>query len=108
MSTQSLSLSRIQIELDELRKDRDSFVRAYDIIRRRMQDSLSSTRPLPPLHKWSGSRAVVGSLELVIQHIEKNIEEHSEAVRLIREGLIENSDTDIPRLGVIQGGDGEL
>jgi hypothetical protein len=107
--TQSLSLLQIRGELAELRKDRDSFVRAYDLIRARLDSSLTSARNYPPLHKWSGSRAVTGSLELVIVHIEKNIEEHAHAIQMIEEGQIENSDElrTAPVLGVIEGGDSE-
>lgn len=107
--SQSLSLSQVRGELVELRKDRESFVRAYDLVKARLDSSLTSTRNYPPLHKWSGSRAVTGSLELSISHIEKNIEEHSHAVRMIEEGSIENSDDHriAPVLGVIEGGDSE-
>lgn len=104
---QSLSLLRVQEELRELRRDRDAFVRAYDMIRARLDSSLTSERNYPPLHKWSGARAVTGSLELSISHIEKNIEEHAHAVQMIEEGKIENSDEHKtgPVLGVIEGGD---
>lgn len=107
MTSSSLSLSKLQEELDELRRDRTSFVRAYDIIRARLDESLSSARNYPPLHKWSGSRAVAGSLELAISHLEKNIEEHTHAVLMIEEGSIENSDSkrESPGLRVLEGGD---
>lgn len=109
MTAQSLSLSQVQEELDELRKDRTAFVRSYDIIRARLDASLNSARNQPPLHKWSGSRAVAGSLELAIAHLEKNIDEHAYAVRMIKEGSIDNSDTQrqAPGLRVIEGGDAE-
>lgn len=107
--SQSLSLSQVREELAELRKDRDSFTRAYDLIRARLDSSLNSKRNYPPLHKWSGSRAVTGSMELSIAHIEKNIEEHAHAIQMIEEGRIENSDElrAAPVLGVIEGGDSE-
>ena len=105
MAKQSLSLLQLREELAELRKDRTAFVRSFDIVRARLDESLSSTRNYPPLHKWSGSRAVVGSLEMSIAHLEKNIEEHAYAVRMIEEGSIENSDTHTPGLRVMEGGD---
>jgi len=109
MGKQGLSLSLVEEELAELRKDRSAFGQAYDILRRRIRESLNSTRPMPPLHKWSGSRAVVGSLEMATQYIERNIEEHTEAIHQIREGMIENTDVGVPvKLGVIQGGSDEL
>jgi len=108
MSTPSLSLQSVQEELDQLRKDREAFGQAYELVRQRLQGSLNSTRSYPPLHKWSGSRAVCGSLEMAIARIEQNIEEHSNAILSIRDGTIEDSDAATGvRLGVIQGGDDE-
>jgi len=104
-----LSLSQLREELEELHKDRTAFVRSYDIVRARMDSSLNSSRNFPPLHKWSGARAVTGSLELSISHIEKNIEEHATAIRLIEEGKIENVDAHktSPGLKIIEGGGSE-
>jgi hypothetical protein len=108
MTTQSLSLSLTLEELKELQKDRTAFVQAYDKIRGRLQASLNSSRPHPPLHKWSGARAVCGSLEMAISHLEQNIERYTEAVRMIHDGEILDSDADTEvRLGVVQGGDVE-
>jgi len=109
METQSLSLSLLQDELMELQKDRTAFASAYDLLRKRIQESLNTTRSNPPLHKWSGSRAVMGSLEMTIAHVECSIEEHSKAIGLIRDGVIHNADKDTPvrALRIIQGGDGE-
>lgn len=107
MPDQSLSLFKLQDELKELQADRTAFVRAYDIIRARLNKSLSDKRAFPPLHKWSGARAVTGSLELAISHIERNVEEHSHAINMIKGGNIHNLDSHktVPILGVIEGGD---
>lgn len=107
MAQQSLSMSLLLEELKELRADKVAFGQSYSIIRKRLDASIQSSRNYPPLHKWSGSRAVTGSLEMALEQINRNIEEYSEAVRLIREGVIEDLDEQDPKpvLGIIEGGD---
>jgi len=106
VTKQRLSLSSIQQEFEELQKDREAFVRSLDIMRSRVDESLNSTRSYPPLHKWSGARAVIGSLEMAVSHIERNLSEYSEAIRMIREGVIEDADdSDRPKFGVLEGGE---
>jgi hypothetical protein len=105
----SLSLFKLLEERGELQKDLLAFKGAFDVVRRRIDGSLNSPRSYPPLYKWSGTRAVVGSLEMAIQHIERNIEEYGMAINAVRAGEIENSDEEgKPNLGVIEGGDHEL
>jgi len=104
----SLSLSKLLEERGELQKDLIAFSNAFDCIRKRIEESLNSPRTHPPLYKWSGSRAVVGSLEMSIQIIRQNIEEYGEAINHVRSGAVDNSDEDVPHLGVIEGGDHEL
>lgn len=103
-----LSLTHLREEKRELQKDLMAFKRSFDVVRNRIDESLNSSRSFPPLHKWSGTRAVVGSLEMAIQHIERTIEEHSHAIHLIQVGEIENADDEEkPVLGVIEGGEYE-
>lgn len=103
----SLSLRQLREELTELQLDREAFSKAYDIMKARIRESANTSRSQPPLFKWSGTRAVVGSLELSIQQIERNISEYSEAVRLVESGHIQNLDQNRTALGVIEGGDHE-
>ena len=104
---QALSLKKLREELEELRLDRAAFVSAYDTMKKRVQESANASRAQPPLYKWSGTRAVMGSLEMAIQRIEQNISEYFEAIRLVESGRIENSDLVRPTFGVIEGGDHE-
>jgi hypothetical protein len=107
--TQSLSLSKLLQEREELQKDLFAFKRSYDVIRKRVEDSLDTPRNYPPLYKWSGTRSVMGSLEMSIQHLERNVEEYSSAINMVRSGDIENSDKENqPKLGVIEGGEHEF
>lgn len=102
----SYSLSFLTRERDELRKDLEAFKRAYDILKKRILESNETEIPRRPLlHEWSGSRAVVGSLEMSIHALERTLEEVLELVRLIQSGEIPNSDPPgHPGLGVIDGG----
>jgi DNA repair exonuclease SbcCD ATPase subunit len=103
---QKLSLAALRREREELQKDLTAFKKSYEAIRARVDESLNCARSYPPLHKWSGTRAVMGSLEMVIQHIEKCLEEYGQALHLIQIGEIENSDDeDKPVLGVLEGGE---
>lgn len=107
--TQPLSLAKLLREKAELQKDLLAFKEAYDVIRKRVDDSLDNPRNHPPLYKWSGTRAVMGSLEMSTLHIEQNIEQYGVAINMVRSGEIENSDKEgQPTLGVIEGGNHEF
>jgi hypothetical protein len=106
MSTEGWSLSFLERELEQLRKDRDAWVQALSVIRARILESNELPIPRRPiLHEWSGTHAVVGSLEITLNNIERTIEEVKELVRRIKEGELPNTDPpDHPGLGVIDGG----
>jgi hypothetical protein len=107
--SQALSLSKLLREREELQKDLLAFKRSYDVIRNRVNESLDSPRNYPPLYKWSGTRAVMGSLEMAVLQIEQNVEQYGEAINMIRSGDIENTDKEgQPTLGVLEGGKHEL
>jgi len=90
---QSLSLKELIREREELRKDLIAWTQAYDILCKRVRESSELETPRnPPLHVWSGSRAVLGSLELTIHAIERTIEEHGELIRRVQSGEIANKD----------------
>jgi len=87
------SLSRLEQELDELRRDYIAFSGAYDLLRHRLLESTELNPPrFPLLHEWSGSRAVCGSLEMAIHAIQRTIEEYNELIRKVREGEYVNTD----------------
>jgi hypothetical protein len=102
----SYSLSALKLEREELQKDLRAFKTAYDAVCGRMLESNDLERPRRPLlHEWSGSRAVVGSLELSIHAIERTLQGTSEIIYAIENGEIDNSDKPgHPGLGVVDGG----
>lgn len=101
-----LSLSALKAELAELKKDLQSFSEAYDILCKRMIESNETPRARRPLlHEWSGSRAVVGSLEMSIHAIERVLHETAHLIERIEAGEIRNTDVpNRPQLGVVDGG----
>lgn len=100
----SLSLREITRERDELRKDLIAWKRSFDILRQRIQESAELSPPRnPQLHQWSGSRAVVGSLEMSIHAIERTIEEYGVLINKILGGEIPNSDP--PPLALVKDDD---
>ena len=86
------SLSKLRMELEQLRMDRTAFTTAYDILCSRMMESSSIPDRRPLLHEWSGSRSCIGSLEMAIHAIERTIEEHLSIIDSINNGEIINSD----------------
>lgn len=106
MSTEGWSLSFLNRELEQLRKDRDAWAQALSTIKARIVESNELPIPRRPiLHEWSGTHAVVGSLEVTLHHIERTIEEAKALVRQIEDGELPNLDPpDHPGLGVIDGG----
>ena len=99
--SQALSLKELTNERDELRKDLIAWKQAYDILGRRLRESSELGRPRnPPLHQWSGSRAVLGSLEMAIHAIERTVEEYGELNNKIQRGDIPNIDR--PALSLVE------
>lgn len=93
MSESGYSLSALELEIEELRKDFVVFANAYDALRARILES-SEVQRQPDLHTWSGTRAVVGSLEMSIHAIERTIIEHDTLIQRVRSGELPN--TDVP------------
>lgn len=82
-----MNISRLVLiaEIDEKARDLEAFSSARDIIRRRVvevQDSKTSSF-LTPLPNWSGTDAVLGSLDLAIHAIERTVEELRESLRVL-------------------------
>lgn len=62
-------------EIEEKSEDLKAFTTAREIIRRRVLEVTDSTSPLTPLTTWSGTDAVLGSLDLAIHSMERTIDE---------------------------------
>lgn len=71
----NLSRTEVLAEIEEKSADLEAFQKARDIVRQRVvavQDSQSKLTPLPA---WSGTDAVLGSLDLVCHAIERTLDE---------------------------------
>jgi hypothetical protein len=69
------SRQEVEAEISEQELDLAAFREARDLIRKRVVVSTDTPRLLMPLHQWSGSDAVLGSLDLVIHSLERTIHE---------------------------------
>ncbi len=104
MSEQGYSLTALECEIAELRKDYLVFGGAYDSLCRRVLES-SETQPLrnPELHTWSGSRAVIGALELATHSLERTILEYDALIQKVKSGEIPNTDVQTrPALSLVK------
>ena len=72
-----LDYKALKAEIEEKSLDLAAFVQARDIIRVRVQEVLDSASPLTPLPNWSGTDAVLGSLDLAIHSMERTLVELS-------------------------------
>jgi hypothetical protein len=93
----NLTKQQIKDELEEKTKDLEAFFKAREIIRRRVfevQDSGSSLTPLP---NWSGTDAVLGTLDLTVHAIERTVEE--------LKTMLENTEEPQPLFRLVKGGD---
>lgn len=78
-------------ELQEHELDLAAFTGAYSSIKRRVQEVKDHGRMLK-LVEWSGTSAVMGSLELSIHAIERVVEELRDILKKIDSGVIPNLD----------------
>lgn len=95
----NLSRSELLAEIDEKTKDLDAFSRARDLVRARVLEVQDSACQLTPLPNWSGTDAVLGSLDLACHAIERTLEE--------LRALLNKVDSERPSLRVIAGGDSD-
>lgn len=72
-----LDIQELEAELAEKTKDLETFVLARDLVRKRVREVADSSfrSELTPLPSWSGTDAVLGSLDLCIHAMERTIEE---------------------------------
>lgn len=83
----------ILLELTEHQKDLDAFQEAYNCIHRRVQ-AVKDEGQLMKLVNWSGTSAVMGSLEMSIHAIERTVEELKDILRRIDNRVIPDLDED--------------
>jgi hypothetical protein len=78
------TVSELETEISETKKDLDSFVQARDLIRRRVREQTDypiDGRVLPTIVEWSGTDAVLGSLDLSIHSLERVLGELTEKLQ---------------------------
>lgn len=77
--------AQLRAEVEEKERDLTSFRKAREIIRRRVMEVKDSPSPLTPLPIWSGTDAVLGSLDLAIHAMERTLDELREMMRNLPE-----------------------
>lgn len=70
-----LTKEEIRAEIQEKTADLRVFMEARKLIRERVLEVSDSDSRLTPLPQWSGTDAVLGSLDLCIHSMERTIEE---------------------------------
>ena len=86
-----LSLKDTEEELEESKRDLVAFQGAYNVIKERVQEVKDEHRMLK-LVDWSGTAAVIGTLELTIHAVEMTVAELEDIRRRIINGVIPNLD----------------
>ena len=90
-SEDGLSRRLVALELEEHQADLRAFQDAYGCVHRRVQEVKDESQ-LMKLVDWSGTSAVMGSLELAIHAIERVVDELSRLLIGIDNGAIPNID----------------
>lgn len=80
-----MSKEELEREILEKRKDLSAFASARAIVRNRVVEVVDSQSNLTPLPNWSGTDAVLGSLDLAIHAMERTINELQEALKTLQE-----------------------
>ena len=91
-----LNVSQLIEEIEEKSKDLSAFMEARDIIRKRVVEVVDSQSQLTPLPSWSGTDAVLGSLDLAIHSMERTVSELNVLLSKIQKSG--------PNLTIIHGG----
>jgi hypothetical protein len=86
-----ISRRLVELELEEHNLDLSAFQSAYSTIHKRVMEVKDEGR-LMTLVNWSGTSAVMGSLELAIHAVERTIEELRDILTRMDAGAIANSD----------------
>lgn len=96
----NLTPQQLRAEIEEKTKDLEAFTQARSIIRARVTEVGDSECVLTPLTTWSGTDAVLGSLDLSIHAMERTLDE--------LKGLLAQAEEKKSRFEVIKGdGNGE-
>jgi len=90
-SRDGISRRHVELELEEHELDLRAFSAAYSKIHQRVMDVKDGGR-LMTLVNWSGTSAVMGSLELATHAMERTIEELRDILKRMDAGAIVNSD----------------
>jgi hypothetical protein len=85
MTTGPFSLQELEAEIYEKKKDWRAFSEARAIIRQRLLEVRDSQSRLTPLPEWSGTDAVLGSMDLAIHAMERTLLELQEYRRRLLE-----------------------
>lgn len=88
---ESISRRAVALELREHETDLLTFRSAYSLIHRRVAEVKDEGR-LMKLVTWSGTAAVMGSLELTIHMIERMVDELRDILRQVDAGELKNTD----------------
>jgi hypothetical protein len=92
----------LEVEISEQELDLQAFQTSRDLVRARVFASTEIQRLLTPLHSWSGSDAVLGSLDLVIHAIERTLSE-----LVVMRDTMPNEEFTNPPLRLVKGNDDE-
>lgn len=85
----NLSVEDLETQIAEVKADLAAFLAARDIVRARVievRDAPHPARLLPRLTDWSGTGAVLGSLDLTIHAMERTIEELTQILEAQKKG----------------------
>lgn len=88
-----LTLAEVEAEIAEKSADLAAFSEARALVRKRVLEVRDSKSRLTPLPQWSGTDAVLGSLDLAIHAMERTIDELNALKKTAR-----------PKFEVIDGG----
>lgn len=79
-----IDIKALDAEIAEKSADLKAFSTAREIIRQRVLEVQDSESTLTPLTRWSGTDAVLGSLDLAIHAMERTIDELKHMHQLAR------------------------
>lgn len=80
-----LTRQQVEREIEEGERDLSIFSKARDDVRRRVLEVADSPPRLIPFLEWSGTDAVLGTLDLACHAIERTLEELRQAVGKVPE-----------------------
>lgn len=95
----NFSRAQLHLEIEEKSRDLEVFCGAREAIRMRVLEVSDSQSQLTPLPRWSGTDAVLGSLDLAIHAMERTIEE--------LKALMDKAPPDRPNLRLVKGDEDE-